>query len=97
LIKILSFLTDPNAYFYEGLQYVITLFLLNTISGITNHHHFHISVNISFLRVKTALISIIYKKLLKLSNDSKQKINSGEIINLMSIDAFKISNIIQFI
>jgi hypothetical protein len=47
--------------------------------------------------VKSGLISIIYKKILKLNNESKQKLTSGEIVNLMSLDATKVSGVIQFL
>jgi ATP-binding cassette subfamily C (CFTR/MRP) protein 1 len=97
LIRILNFLNDPNVYFVEGLIYVFILFMLNIISLFTNHHHFLMTINISLVKVKSALVSILYRKLLKLSNESKQKQSSGEIINLMSIDSFKIANIIQFL
>ncbi|KAG0012631.1 hypothetical protein BGZ80_011617 [Entomortierella chlamydospora] len=39
------------------------------------------------IEVRTALMSMIYRKALRLSNDAKQKSTAGEITNHMSVDA----------
>lgn len=41
------------------------------------------------MRIRTALISTIYRKALKMSNIAKKESTVGEIVNLMSVDAQK--------
>ncbi|KAJ0970834.1 hypothetical protein J5N97_018793 [Dioscorea zingiberensis] len=48
------------------------------------------------LRLRAALISHIYKKALRLSNQSQQKHTSGEIINYMSVDIGRITALMWF-
>ena len=38
------------------------------------------------MKVKTALISVIYRKSLTMSSAAKRVSNVGEIVNLMSVD-----------
>ncbi|KAJ0970835.1 hypothetical protein J5N97_018794 [Dioscorea zingiberensis] len=49
------------------------------------------------LRLRAALISHIYKKGLCLSNQSRQKHTSGEIINYMSVDIHRISELMWYL
>lgn len=69
------------------------LLLTSILSAILKAQYFEKCLTVS-LRVKTALISAIYKKSLKLSNSSKQKSNIGEIVNLMAVDAHKFLDLI---
>ena len=39
----------------------------------------------------------IYRKSLKLSSEARQNMNSGEIINLMSIDSQKIGDLLTYL
>lgn len=49
------------------------------------------------MRVRTALISAIYRKALLLSNAAKRESSTGEIVNLMSVDVQKIMDLIPFV
>ena len=44
------------------------------------------------LKIRTALISSIYKKALRLSNAARKDTTVGEIVNLMSVDAQRYLN-----
>lgn len=44
------------------------------------------------LRIRTALISSIYKKALRLSNAARKDSTVGEIVNLMAVDAQRYLN-----
>ncbi len=52
---------------------------------------------LSAMRVRTALISAIYRKALLLSNAAKRESSTGEIVNLMSVDVQKIMDLIPFV
>lgn len=47
------------------------------------------------MRVRAGLVSLIYKKALVLSNDERGRA-SGDIVNLMSVDATRLQDFCQF-
>lgn len=49
------------------------------------------------MKVRTALISAIYRKSLLLSNAAKRESSTGEIVNLMSVDVQKIVDLLPLI
>ena len=81
LIFFMSSPTDPDwkGYFYSFLLFFISL--LESI--IESQYEFYLGV--LSMKVRTCLMSIIYKKSLVLSNDGKKDFNTGEIINLMGV------------
>ncbi|KAK3095411.1 hypothetical protein FSP39_014366 [Pinctada imbricata] len=48
------------------------------------------------LQMKTAVIGIIYKKALTMSNASKKNYSVGDIVNLMSVDCQRLQDAFQF-
>ena len=55
------------------------------------------NVQLLTVRVYSGLSAIIYKKSLKLSSSSRNKFSSGEIINLIAVDATKIQEALTFV
>ena len=55
------------------------------------------NVQLLTVRVYSGLSAIIYKKSLKLSSSSRNKFSSGEIINLIAVDATKIQEALAFV
>ncbi|KAL6450086.1 BPT1 Bile pigment transporter 1 [Candida maltosa Xu316] len=47
------------------------------------------------LNCRSSLTSLVYQKALKLSNESKMKTSSGDIINLLSVDVNRIQNVLM--
>jgi ATP-binding cassette, subfamily C (CFTR/MRP), member 1 len=60
------------------------------------HQYFHTCFMLG-MRLRTALITAIYKKALKLSNQSRQDATIGEITNLMAVDASKIADLTTYL
>ncbi|XP_042487487.1 ABC transporter C family member 3-like [Macadamia integrifolia] len=75
---------------YKGYVLVFTFFLSKLIRCLTERHLFFQLRKMS-VKVRAALFSIIYKKSLKISRESKKNHTSGENINLMSVDVERIS------
>ena len=55
------------------------------------------TVMLMTMRVYSSVAAIIYKKSLRLSANSRTQNSSGEIINLISVDAFKIQEALTFV
>ena len=69
-----------KGYFYGGLLLGITVFQ-SLLAG----QYYEILFRVG-MKVRSALISTIYRKSLRLANESKKDTTTGEIVNLMSID-----------
>ena len=60
------------------------------------HQYFHTCM-ITGMRFKSAIVTAIYRKALRLSNASRQGSTVGEIVNLMSVDASRISELFTYL
>eukprot|EP01100_Stratorugosa_tubuloviscum_P002782 TRINITY_DN165_c0_g2_i1.p1 TRINITY_DN165_c0_g2~~TRINITY_DN165_c0_g2_i1.p1 ORF type:complete len:1466 (-),score=614.85 TRINITY_DN165_c0_g2_i1:64-4461(-) len=60
------------------------------------HQYFHICFTTG-MRVRSAIVTAVYAKALKLSNSSRQKYTVGEIVNLMSVDSQKIMDLAPYL
>ena len=59
------------------------------LANILMHHVFHITLKMG-MNIRSALVTAIYRKSLRLSHKSRARTTSGEIVNLMSVDAANI-------
>jgi ATP-binding cassette, subfamily C (CFTR/MRP), member 1 len=48
------------------------------------------------MRIRAGLVSVIYKKALVLSSEERGERSSGDIVNLMSVDATRLQDFCQF-
>lgn len=76
-----------NGFYIAGLMLVSAMF-----QTILLHQYFHICL-VTSLRIKSAVTTAVYRKALTLSNDSRQSSTTGEIVNLMTVDAGRIAGI----
>jgi ABC-type multidrug transport system fused ATPase/permease subunit len=92
---ILQFLLDHIASdrsdYVTGIIISFILFATKVIQSVTEHQFWIIGVRCG-MRCQSALMAQVYKKALKLSNSSLKKYSIGEIVNLMSVDACRISD-----
>ncbi|OVA05091.1 ABC transporter [Macleaya cordata] len=102
LIKILTLSATPlllNAFIeiaegeeefrYEGFVLVILLLLAKCIESLAQRQWFFQS-RIIGLRVRSMLTAAIYRKQLRLSNTAKMIHSTGEIMNYVNVDAYRI-------
>lgn len=83
---LISFTSDFNAPLWHGILFAIGLFLVSVGSSLINGQFLYKSFLVGF-RIRSALISAIYRKALTVSNSSRKDTTVGEIVNLMIIDA----------
>ena len=71
---------------WHGILYAITFFLLSLVTALLNGQ-FQIKCYLVGFRIRTALISAIYRKSLTISPAARKNTSVGEIVNLMAVDA----------
>ncbi|NXD99825.1 MRP1 protein, partial [Chaetorhynchus papuensis] len=75
----------PSSY-GSGCGYAIALFFV-VLSQTLLHQLYHRNNILTAVKIKTAVVGLIYKKALTLANSSRQQFTTGQIVNLMSADA----------
>ncbi|NXN65147.1 MRP1 protein, partial [Himantopus himantopus] len=70
----------------SGCGYAIALFFV-VLSQTLLHQLYQRNNMLTAVKIKTAVVGLIYKKALTLANSSRRNYTSGEIVNLMSADA----------
>ncbi|ETN05307.1 hypothetical protein PPTG_23495 [Phytophthora nicotianae INRA-310] len=97
LIKeIIAYLQNPDAPLSEGLIYAGIVFVSGVMqSFLLRNYFFHCFE--SGMRVRSAVCTAVYTKSLVLSAAARQKKTTGEITNLMSIDAQRLQELSTYI
>ncbi|XP_042515828.1 ABC transporter C family member 3-like [Macadamia integrifolia] len=85
-----KYLDEPHQLKYKGYA-LVSIFFLSKLMWSLSERHLFFQLRKMAIRVRAALFSIIYKKSLRLSNQSKKCHTSGENINLMSVDVERIA------
>ncbi|KFV13611.1 Multidrug resistance-associated protein 1, partial [Pterocles gutturalis] len=93
LIRFVNNKTAPNwqGYFYTGL-----LFVCACLQTLILHQYFHICF-VTGMRLKTAIVGVIYRKALVITNSARKSSTVGEIVNLMSVDAQRFMDLATYI
>ncbi|KAM6095067.1 multidrug resistance-associated protein 1-like isoform 9-T9 [Chlamydotis macqueenii] len=76
---------NPSSY-GSGYGYAIALFFV-VLSQTLLHQLYQRNNMLTAVKIKTAVVGLIYKKALTLANSSRRNYTTGEIVNLMSADA----------
>lgn len=71
---------------WRGIFYAILLFIVAVIKTILSGQY-NQRLSVVALRIRTAIIGVVYRKALVLSNAAKKETATGEIVNLMAVDA----------
>ncbi|XP_060579428.1 ATP-binding cassette sub-family C member 3-like [Ruditapes philippinarum] len=80
---------------WQGYLYTALLFIVLCINTFMYHISFHHMLTIG-LKVKTALICLIYKKAITMNRSGLKSTTVGEIVNLMSVDCQRIQDAFMF-
>lgn len=94
ILSLLIEFVSTNEPIWHGYIYAGGLALATFMEAICMTHCFKMSNEVS-LKVRSTLMSYIYRKSLKLSSKAKSQTTVGEIVNHMAIDAQKIVNVID--
>lgn len=81
---------------WKGVFYAVLMFVTASAQSLILSSYFQ-RMYIIGMRIRTCLISAIYRKSLVLSNAAKKESTTGEIVNLMSNDAQKFMELMVFL
>lgn len=81
---------------WQGLVFVFALFLVTFLASIFNGQYFLKTFVVGF-RIRSGLISAIYRKSLRISSAAKKDTTVGEIVNLMSVDAQRFFELVSYL
>ncbi|KAL6434970.1 hypothetical protein ACFW04_005255 [Cataglyphis niger] len=92
LNRLIGFIEDKNEPISHGYLYA-SLIILSAIIGAFCNTHFTFWMSIVGLKIRSTIITLIYKKTLHSSNiDLNHHFNFGEIVNFMSTDSDRLVN-----
>ncbi|KAL1498078.1 hypothetical protein ABEB36_008934 [Hypothenemus hampei] len=92
---IIAYVRD-GGHFWQGPFFAVLMFTTATIQTLILAQYFH-KMFIVGMRIRTALVSTIYRKSLKISNKSRKERTAGEIVNLMSVDAQRFMDLTAYL
>lgn len=81
---------------WQGLVYVFALFLVTFLSSLVNGQYFLKTFVVGF-RIRSGLISAIYRKSLRISSAAKKDTTVGEVVNLMAVDAQRFFELVSYL
>ena len=90
LLNAFILVSEGNESFkYEGYILVILLFFIKIIESLSQRQ-WYFRCRLVGMKVRSLLTANIYKKILRLSNSARLIHSSGEIMNYMTVDAYRI-------
>ncbi|XP_048800530.1 ATP-binding cassette sub-family C member 2 [Lagopus muta] len=97
LLKLLiAFVSDAEAFAWEGYLYSVLLFLTAILQSLCLQQYFNLCFQLG-TNVRASLIAAIYKKALTMSSATRKESTVGETVNLMSADAQRFMDMANFV
>ncbi|KAM4822942.1 ATP-binding cassette sub-family C member 3 [Urocitellus parryii] len=93
---LIQFISNPSAPAWWGFLLAVLMFVTSTVQTLILHQYYH-CIFVYALRVRTAIIGVIYRKALVITNSVKRQSTVGEMVNLMSVDAQRFMDMAPFI
>uniref|UniRef100_A0A8C9K421 Uncharacterized protein n=1 Tax=Panthera tigris altaica TaxID=74533 RepID=A0A8C9K421_PANTA len=84
--QMIIFCENRQDFGWRGYGYALALFVVVFLQTLILQQYQRFNM-LTSAKIKTAVIGLIYKKALLLSNVSRKRFSTGEVINLMSADA----------
>ncbi len=91
LNKLVQFVETKDAKLKDGCMFAAAL-LISTLIGSIINIHFTNALNKLCLKIKTSLITLIYRKAVLVRLEELNKFSTGQIVNYMSIDVDAVVN-----
>ncbi|MCI4394913.1 hypothetical protein PGIGA_G00174300 [Pangasianodon gigas] len=97
LLKVMiSFTQDKSIYTWWGYLYAVLLLVVAILQSLFLQQYFQRCFALG-MQVRTAIMAVVYKKALVMSNNARKESTVGETVNLMSADAQRFNDVTNFI
>lgn len=88
---LITFVGSGDPFEWRGYVYVVALFGVSLVRTLFLQQYWHCCFKTG-MRIRTAIIGVVYRKSLVLNSTAKRVSTVGEIVNLMSVDAQKLQD-----
>ncbi|KAG1968389.1 multidrug resistance-associated protein [Pimephales promelas] len=95
LSLLLGFVRDEDAPLWKGYLFAFLLFLLSCLQSLFNHQYMYTCFTVG-MRVKTAVMGLVYRKSLVINSAARRTCTVGEIVNLVSADTQKLMDFVVY-
>uniref|UniRef100_W5MJY3 ABC-type glutathione-S-conjugate transporter n=1 Tax=Lepisosteus oculatus TaxID=7918 RepID=W5MJY3_LEPOC len=92
---LLGFMRDKDAPLWKGYFYAALMFLLSCLQSLFNHQYMYSCFTVG-MRVKTAVMGLVYRKSLVINSAARRTCTVGEIVNLVSADTQKLMDFVVY-
>uniref|UniRef100_A0AAQ4P1C4 ABC-type glutathione-S-conjugate transporter n=1 Tax=Gasterosteus aculeatus aculeatus TaxID=481459 RepID=A0AAQ4P1C4_GASAC len=92
---LLDFMRDEDAPLWKGYFYATLMFLLSCLQSLFNHQYMYTCFTVG-MRVKTAVMGLVYRKSLVINSSARRTCTVGEIVNLVSADTQKLMDFVVY-
>ncbi|POM57660.1 Multidrug resistance protein ABC Superfamily, partial [Phytophthora palmivora] len=93
---IIAYLSDPTAPLSEGLTYASVIFVSGVVQSFALRQYFFYCYETG-MQFRSAIVTAVFEKSMVLSAAARQQRTSGEITNLMSIDAQRLQDMTPYL
>nr|XP_023677559.1 multidrug resistance-associated protein 1-like [Paramormyrops kingsleyae] len=95
LSPLLGFMREQDAPLWKGYFYAAAMFLLLCLQSLFRHQYMYACFTVG-MRVKTAVMGLVYRKSLVINSAARRTCTMGEIINLVSADTQKLMDFVVY-
>ncbi|XP_016383055.1 multidrug resistance-associated protein 1-like isoform X2 [Sinocyclocheilus rhinocerous] len=95
LSLLLGFVRDEDAPLWKGYVFAFLMVLLSCLQSLFNHQYMYTCFTVG-MRVKTAVMGLVYRKSLVINSAARRTCTVGEIVNLVSADTQKLMDFVVY-
>ncbi|RXN09968.1 multidrug resistance-associated 1-like protein [Labeo rohita] len=95
LSLLLGFMRDEDAPLWKGYFFASLMFFLSCLQSVFNHQYTYTCFTVG-MRVKTAVMGLVYRKSLVMNSAARRTCTVGEIVNLVSADTQKLMDFVVY-
>ncbi|KAG8191790.1 hypothetical protein JTE90_026825 [Oedothorax gibbosus] len=95
LDELIAFVGSDDPY-WKGMCFAAGMFLAAVIESFCSGQYEYRIYKVA-MKIRSCIISIVYKKALVLSNSARKDFTVGEVVNLMSVDTQRVMDYVQMV
>ncbi|KAJ3691951.1 hypothetical protein LUZ60_012301 [Juncus effusus] len=91
LFAFIKYSNEKEREIYIGISLILCLIIMKLVESLSQRHWYFESRRCG-MRMRSALISCIFQKQLKISNNGRKNHSTGEIVNYIGVDAYRLGD-----